>query len=106
MPKFLITASYTTEGVKGLLKDGGSSRRAAVQKAAESVGGKLESFYFTFGDRDALVICDLPDSAAATAFSLIATATGTVRVATTPLITVEEVDAASKKSVSYRAPGQ
>jgi uncharacterized protein with GYD domain len=105
MPKFLITASYTTEGVKGLLKDGGSSRRAIVQKAAESVGGKLDALYFAFGDHDAIVICDLPDNAAATALSLNISATGSVRLTTTPLITAEEVDAASKKSVSYFAPG-
>jgi uncharacterized protein with GYD domain len=106
MPKFLVNASYTTEGVRGLLKAGGSSRRAAVQKAAESIGGKLESFYFTFGDRDAIVVCDLPDNAAATAFSLTVAASGLARVSTTPLITVEEVDAAAKKSVSYRGPGE
>jgi uncharacterized protein with GYD domain len=106
MPKFLVSASYTTEGVKGLLKAGGSSRRAAVQKAAESVGGKVESFYFTFGDRDAVVICDLPDNSAATALSLSVGASGFARVSTTPLITAEEVDAATKKSVSYRGPGQ
>jgi len=105
MPKFLITASYTTEGVKGLLKNGGSARRAIVQKAAESVGGKLEALYFAFGDHDAIVICDLPDNAAATALSLTISATGSVRLTTTPLITAEEVDAAAKKSVSYRAPG-
>ena len=105
MPKFLITASYTTEGVKGLLKNGGSARRAIVQKAAESVGGKLEALYFTFGDHDAIVICDLPDNTAATALSLTISATGSVRLTTTPLITAEEVDAAAKKSVSYRAPG-
>ena len=105
MPKYLVTASYTIEGVRGLLKDGGSSRRAAVQKAAESVGGKVDSLYFTFGDRDAIVICDLPDNAAATALSLTVSASGLARVSTTPLITAEEVDAASKKSVTYRGPG-
>ncbi|PYR22738.1 MAG: GYD domain protein [Acidobacteria bacterium] len=105
MPKYLITASYTAQGVKGLLKDGGTSRRAVVQRAAESVGGKLESLYFAFGDHDAIVICDLPDNAAATALSLTISATGSVRLTTTPLITAEEVDAAAKKSVSYRAPG-
>ena len=106
MPKFLITASYTTEGVRGLLKAGGSSRRAAVQNAAESVGGKLEAFYFTFGDRDAIVICDLPDNTAATALSLTVGASGFAQVSTTPLITVDEVDTATKKSVSYRGPGE
>ena len=105
MPKFLITASYTAQGVKGLLRDGGSSRRAVVQKAAESVGGKLESLYFAFGDHDVFAICDLPDNVAATAVSLAIGESGSVHATTTPLITAEEVDAAAKKSVSYRAPG-
>jgi uncharacterized protein with GYD domain len=105
MPKYLITASYTAEGLKGLLKDGGSSRRTAVQKAAESVGGKVETIYYTFGDHDVIAICDLPDNIAATSLSLTVGASGLVRTATTPLITPEEVDAASKKSVTYRGPG-
>jgi len=105
MPKYMITASYTSEGVKGVLKDGGSGRRAAVQKLAESAGGRLEALYFAFGEHDVFVICDLPDNVAATAVSLSVAASGAVRLATTPLITPDEVDAAAKKSVSYRAPG-
>jgi uncharacterized protein with GYD domain len=105
MPKYLITASYTAEGLKGLLKDGGSSRRAAVQKAAASVGGKVETIYYTFGEHDVIAICDLPDNIAATSLSLTVGASGLVRTATTPLITPEEVDAASKKSVTYSGPG-
>ena len=105
MPKYLITASYTTDGLKGLLKDGGSARRTAVQKAADSLGGKLETLYFAFGDHDVIAIADLPDNGTAAAFSLTVNATGAVRTTTTPLLTAEEIDAASKKSVSYRAPG-
>jgi len=105
MPKYLITASYTSDGVKGLLKDGGSGRRAAVQKMTESVGGKLDAFYFAFGGHDAIIICDLPDAATAAAVSLSVNASGAVRLSTTPLITAEEMDAATKKSVGYRAPG-
>ena len=105
MPKYLITASYTTDGLKGLLKDGGSARRTAVQKAADSLGGKLETLYFAFGDHDVIAIADLPDNGTAAAFSLTVNATGAVRTTTTPLLTAEEIDAASKKSVKYRAPG-
>lgn len=105
MPKFLIQASYTADGVKGVLKDGGSGRRAAAQKTIEGLGGKLEAFYFTFGERDAVLICDLPDTSAALAVSLAVNASGAVKASTTPLISVEEVDAACKKSVAYRAPG-
>ena len=105
MPKYLIQASYTADGVKGVLQDGGSGRRAAAQKAIQGLGGKLEAFYFTFGERDAVLICDLPDTAAAMALSLTVNASGAVKASTTPLISVEEVDAACKKSVAYRAPG-
>jgi uncharacterized protein with GYD domain len=105
MPKFLITGSYTAEGTRGLMKEGGSSRRAAVQKALDGVGGKLEAFYFAFGRDDAYVIVDVPDNASVIAVSLAVNASGVVRVNTTPLISPDDLDAASKKSVGYRAPG-
>ena len=105
MPKFMIKASYAAEGVRGLLKEGGTGRRAAVQKLIESIGGKLDAFYFAYGEADAYVIADVPDAATGIAVSLAVNASGAVRVSTTPLITPEEMDAASKKSVAYRAPG-
>jgi uncharacterized protein with GYD domain len=105
MPKFLITASYTPEGAKGLLKEGGSSRRAAVQKLLDSVGGKLEAFYFALGHEDAFVIVDVPDNAAVVAVSLAVNASGAVRISTTPLIAPDDLDAASKRSIGYRPPG-
>jgi len=88
-----------------VLKEGGTSRRAAVEKALAGVGGKVDSFYFAFGDADAYVICDVPDTASAIAISLTVNASGFANVSTVPLITAEEVDAAVKKSVNYRAPG-
>ena len=105
MPKFLIKASYTPEGIRGLMKEGGTGRRASVQKLLDSVGGKLEAFYFAYGDADAYVICDLPDASSGIAVSLTVNASGAVRISTVPLITAEEMDAASKKSVPYRVPG-
>lgn len=105
MPKFLIKASYTTDGVRGLLKEGGTGRRAAVVKLIEGLGGKVESFYFAYGEHDAYVISDLPDATTGIAISLAVNASGAVRLSTIPLITPEEIDAASKKSVTYRAPG-
>jgi uncharacterized protein with GYD domain len=104
MPKFLFEASYTGEGVKGLRREGGSSRRAAVARAAESVGGRLERFYFAFGDHDTFAIVDLPDNEAATAVSLTVSAAGGARVRTVVLLTPEEVDAAVKRTVEYRPP--
>jgi uncharacterized protein with GYD domain len=105
MPKFLIKASYNADGVRGLLKDGGSKRRATVQKLIEGMGGKLEAFYYAYGADDAVIIADLPDANSGLAISLTVNASGAVRLSTTPLITPEEIDAASKKSVSYTAPG-
>ena len=105
MPKFMIKASYSADGTRGLMKDGGTARRAAVQKLMESMGGKLESFYFAYGEDDAYLIVDTPDATAGLAVSMAVNASGAVRLSTIPLITPEEMDAACKKSVPYRAPG-
>ena len=105
MAKFLIKGSYTAEGTKGLLKDGGSKRLAVIEKVIGGLGGKVDAFYYTFGDADVLVIVDVPDAASAAAFSLAVSATGAVRVSTTPLLTPQEIDQACKKSVNYRVPG-
>jgi len=105
MPKFLAEASYTQEGVEGVQSAGGSSRRDAVARVAESVGGKLESFYFAFGDSDAYVILDLPDNESAAAVALAVNAAGAVTLRTVVLLTPEEIDAAAERSVDYRPPG-
>jgi len=85
---------------------GGTARRAAVQEALQSVGGRLEAFYYAFGDDDAFVIVDFPDHASAAAFSLVVNASGAATAKTTVLLTAEEMDQAAKKKVTYRAPGQ
>jgi uncharacterized protein with GYD domain len=105
MPKFLIEASYTLDGVKGVQSAGGSSRRDAVAQVAESVGGTMESFYFSFGDSDAYVIVDLPDNESAAAVALTVNAAGGASTRTTVLLTPEEIDAAAQRSVDYRPPG-
>ena len=105
MPKFLIKASYNADGARGLMKEGGTGRRAVVEKLVQGLGGKVEAFYFAYGEADAYVITDVPDAAAGIAISLAVNASGAVRLATIPLITPEEIDAASKKVVAYRAPG-
>jgi uncharacterized protein with GYD domain len=106
MPKFLYQASYTGEGTKGLLKEGGSKRRAAVEEVMKALGGKVEAFYYAFGDPDVFLIADVPDQASAAALSLAVNASGAVHLKTTVLMTPEEMDAAAKKTVSYRAPGK
>lgn len=105
MAKFLWKASYTSEGVKGVLKEGGTGRRAAVEKVVEGLGGKVESFYFALGEEDVYVIAELPDTVTATAVSLTVNASGVVALQTVELLTPEQVDEASKKSVDYRPPG-
>src|SRR3954453_23997070 len=105
MPKYLVEGSYTAEGVKGVRSAGGSSRRDAITSLAQSVGGRLESFYFAFGERDVYTVLDLPDNESATAVALTVNASGAVKVRTTVLLTPEEVDAAAKRSVDYRPPG-
>jgi len=105
MAKYLVTANYKASGAAGVLKEGGSGRRAATKQAIEGLGGKMEAFYFGYGHVDAYVICDMPDPISAIALSLAVNASGAVVSNTTPLITPEEVDAAAKKAVAYRAPG-
>jgi len=106
MPKYLIQASYTAEGLKGLQKDKASGRRTPVASAVETLGGKLEATYYCFGGDDVIIIVDLPDNTAASSFSLSVSASGLVRTKTTPLLTVEEVDKALAKNINYRAPGR
>jgi uncharacterized protein with GYD domain len=106
MPKYLIQASYVGEGLKGLLKEGGSGRRAAVETVVKGMGGTLESFYYAFGQDDVFGIVDFPDNETAAAFALAVNASGVVKARTTVLMTPEEVDEAAKKTVDYRPPGQ
>jgi len=104
MPKYLIEASYTLEGLKGIMKTGGTARRAAVQQAVESVGGKFEAQYFALGNYDAFAIVDLPDHVSAAAIALAVTGSGAARTKSTVLLTPEEIDQEVKKKVKYRPP--
>ena len=106
MPKYLAHASYTVEGLKGLLKDGGSKRREVVEQLIKGLGGTLEAFYYAFGDDDIFAIMDLPDNVSATASSLVINAAGAAKMKITVLLTPEEVDQATKTSVDYSPPGQ
>lgn len=105
MPKYLIEANYVGAGIGGLLKEGGSSRRAAIQQLVESLGGTLEAFYYAFGDVDVYTIIELPDSAHAVAAALTVAAGGMVTLKTTVLLEPEEIDSASKLSPTYRPVG-
>ena len=106
MPKYLVQFRYSPEGSKGALKEGGTKRRAAVKKAIESVGGKLECFYYAFGEFDGVLIADFPDEASAAALSLEVSATGAASNRTTVLIAPSEIDAAARRKLNYRRPGK
>jgi len=105
MPKYLVQASYQGDGVQGLRQEGGSARRAAVEKACASVGGKLEVFFYAFGDTDVVTIMDLPDNTTAAGVALLVAASGKVDIKTTVLLSPEEIDAAVKVGGEYRPPG-
>src|SRR2546425_10487679 len=102
---YFIKTNDVGEGIRGLMKGGGSSRRKVVDELMASVGGKTESFYFAFGETDAFVIVDVPDNVTAAAVALTVGASGPVNLKTTVLMTPEAVDPAAKKSPAYRAPG-
>ena len=105
MAKYLVQGSYSAEGIKGVLKEGGTARREAVSTALKALGGKIESIYYAFGETDVFVIIDAPDNVTVAALAMGIAATGSVALKTTVLLTVEEIDQASKKTLSYRPPG-
>ena len=106
MAKYLVQAKYVGEGLKGLLKEGGSSRRAILQNTLKSIGGTLESLYYCFGEYDILGVMEVPDNVTAASFALTVSATGLVTTMTTVLMSPEEMDEVAKKSPTYRGPGQ
>jgi uncharacterized protein with GYD domain len=106
MPKYLVQASYTAEGLKGLQKEGAASRAQAASRAVETLGGRCDAFHWSFGEHDVVAIFDLPDSVSAAALAFAVSSSGIVRTRTTPLLTAQEVDAALKKSTDFRAPGR
>jgi uncharacterized protein with GYD domain len=106
MAKYMYQASYTVEGVRGLLKETASGRRKAVESAITALGGKVEAFYYCFGDNDVVLIMDLPDNVAAAGLGMTVAASGMVRGRITPLLTVEEADKSLGVKIGYRPPGQ
>jgi len=106
MAKYLVNASYTSEGTRGLLKEGGTSRQQMVEGMAKNLGGHVDSFYYCFGQSDVIAIVDVPDTATAAAMSMGIKATGAVNISLTVLIEPKIIDEAAKKSVGYRPPGK
>jgi uncharacterized protein with GYD domain len=106
MPKYLFVVNYTADGMKGVMKEGGSKRREAAEQVIKSVGGKMESFYFAYGEHDVYGVGEFPDHASAVAASGAINSSGAVTMMLVPLVTAEEVDQASKKMPQYRPPGK
>lgn len=106
MPKYLIEANYAADGMRGVLANGGTARREAIEKTLAELGGVCESFYFAFGDSDAYVIVDMPDNTSAAAIAMQVSASGLVSAKTTVLLTPEEIDKAAQVQVLYRPPGK
>lgn len=104
MPKYLIQVSLTSDGLKGTVAEGGTSRKAAVAQLAESVGGRLEAFYYAFGKYDLYAIVEAPDNASGVAANLAVALAGVARTNTVVLLSPEEMDEASRKSTTYRHP--
>ena len=106
MAKYLMVGTYTADGASGVLREGGSGRRAAAAAALASVGGTLESFHFAMGSDEWYVIAELPDNVTAAAIALIGTASGTLRSRAVPLITPEEMDGIVDRVPDFRPPGE
>lgn len=106
MASFLVQFSYTEQGLKGVMKEGGSKRRDAVEQLIKSLGGRLVGYYFAFGEYDGLALIDGLENVDAAAAGLIVAASGAVKTKTTVLLTPEEIDKSTRKSGTYRAPGQ
>ena len=106
MAKYLFEANYVGEGISGLMKEGGTHRRSSVEEMFRSVDGKIESFYFAFGDRDVIIVADVPDNASAAAIALKVNAAGLAKCKTTVLMTPDDVDKAAKMDIRYTPPGQ
>ena len=106
MKKYLIKGTYSPDGTKGLIQEGGSGRKIAIEKMLAVMNGKVESFYYAFGEHDVYLVVELPDDISAAAIALRVNAAGLVRISITVLLTPEDIDAATNKSVTYRAPGE
>ncbi len=105
MAKYLINASYTPEGAKGLIKEGGTNRKKLVEGMIRKLGGKMEAFYYSFGSSDVVAIADMPNVSTAAAISIGIKSTGAVDISLTPLIEPKDIDTATQMSIGYRPPG-
>ena len=105
MPHYLFRASYSTQGIQGVMREGPTARIKAVDQLATSVKGRLIGAWWAFGDDDFVMIMELPDNTAAMAVSAHVSSSGVAKITTTVLLTADEAQAAMNSSVTYRLPG-
>ena len=105
MPRYLFRARYTQQGISGVVKEGGSSRAAAVEQTLQGLGGRAESQYWAFGEDDYILIAELPDNVSAAALAATVAQSGAASITTSPLLTAEEIDQVTQRQVQYRPPG-
>src|SRR5438067_4355448 len=103
MPKYLVKGRYTSDGLKGLAREGSSRRHADIARTIESAGGKMEALYFALGDADFYIIYDAPDNISAVALSVVANRSGFVTSKIIALLTSDEMDQAIKKTTTIAA---
>ena len=107
MPKYLYSGNYTAEGAAGLLSESGTARHQEAKKIASSMGGTLEAYYWCYGEKDFLMILDIPSESMAIKFSLAIGAWGGFQGKLTPIITVEQMDKAISTDLpAMRLPGE
>ena len=108
MPLYLTRFSYTPATWAKLIKNP-EDRREAAKQYIEAVGGKLQGFWYAFGDHDGYVLWEAPDNVSMAATALAIGAGGALSsLNTTVLMSVEDTVAAMKKasSIKYRPPGE
>ena len=104
--RYLVRAVLTAEGLKNPQKQPPTALKAGVAKFVESVGGKLEFWFFDYGAATAYSVIDYPDEIAAATAQLSTNAAGFARVTIRPLLSAEEMDKAVAKMPPVRVPQQ
>jgi uncharacterized protein with GYD domain len=104
--RYLVRAVLTAEGLKNLQKQPPTALKAGVAKFVESVGGKLEFWFFDYGESTAYSVIDYPDEIAAATAQLSTNTAGFARVTIRPLLSAEEMDKAVAKVPPVRVPQQ
>jgi uncharacterized protein with GYD domain len=108
MPIYLTRFSYTPETWARMARHP-EDRRNAARSYIESVGGKLQGFWYAFGEFDGYTLWEAPDNVSLAAVALALSAGGALsKCETTVLLTVEEtLEALGRvEGIRYRQPGK